>query len=128
MWFGILKAELFPERWMGILKFTAAMRPSQINKPEEVEVELDTDALADSCCEQAKLNFIQVWQRLYDETQVPETEEVVNYAMDGDYTCDELRGVIQHMVNSRSPHPLITEIQGNMQQILDEWEECENVV
>ena len=115
-----------PPRWMGILKFSAAMRPSQIDKPEEVEVELDTAALADSCCEQAKLNFIQAWQKIYDNyPHVPETLEVLNYAMHEDYSCDELREIIKRIANTRNNHPIIVGLKNDMQKVLDEWEECE---
>jgi len=114
-----------PEKWMGILKFSAAMRPSQMNKPEEVEVELDKDALAESCCEQAKLDAYQAWIKSYEDVKLkikgkmmgdkPDEwwlEEIYNHTIE--QTCYGLKDVIRQILKK------------DMQKVLDEWEECES--
>ena len=128
-----------PERWMRILKFSAAMRPSQIKKPEEVEVEveLDRDALAESCCEQAKLDVHNAWIKAFEDAKsklkpgqkyAGETDEwwregIYNHTIEN--TCYGLKDVIREVLASHRTHRVIRDLKKNIQKILDEWEECE---
>ena len=123
-----------PERWMGILKFSAAMRPSQIKKPEEVELELDKDALAESCCQQAKLAFAEGFTKINDEMlekyagkpdfnarELNQLYDKVINALDT-ISCDDLRRLLREVL--RFPHLQL--IHSLTRDILKDWEECES--
>tara|TARA_R100001082_G_C4255040_1_gene113128 strand:+ start:84 stop:434 length:351 start_codon:yes stop_codon:yes gene_type:complete len=113
--------------WEDILKrqFTSTMRPSQIDKPEEMEIELDRDALAESCCQQAKLDVHNAWIKAFeDANQKPEEwqrEGIYNKTIEN--TCYGLKDVIRRLLAS---HRTERDFKKNIQKILDEWEECES--
>tara|TARA_R100000152_G_C6735849_1_gene160056 strand:+ start:540 stop:917 length:378 start_codon:yes stop_codon:yes gene_type:complete len=122
--------------WEDILKrqFTSAIRPSQIDKPEEMEIELDRDALAESCCQQAKLAFVERFTELNDEMSEKFAgqqdfdareltrlyDNVINHL--DTISCDNLRLLLRKALQVprlQLLHPLARDI-------LKDWEECES--
>ena len=112
--------------WEDILKkYISSTRPSQKVK----EVELDTSALDDKCCQEAKTEFLR---QLHNSTQrannteelLPIEEELANNL--GELSCDEFRAFLSMAVvmdvSGLNPTPM----RGIPTKILQEWEECES--
>tara|TARA_R100000458_G_C8092666_1_gene122721 strand:- start:100 stop:525 length:426 start_codon:yes stop_codon:yes gene_type:complete len=138
MWFNILKAELFPE------------------EEDVIDIELNRDALADSCCSQAKMDFMQTARRLlHTQTQErihqvrermqrldegPRKQEIrrlLDRAIRNQQMMSDLLDTYDHLIDTgtcadvrRMLNEISTESDDPMQEesirILEEWEECEN--
>lgn len=98
-----------------------------VPKEEEVEIELDMGALAESCCEQAKLSFIQLMMETHEAHPLPDNDQLIDVLLDEGHniTCDEYRTLMQDMTQRPAHGPIIRGLQRGLQQILEEWEECE---
>jgi hypothetical protein len=117
--------------WEDILKrqFTELPPPTLTG-----EVELDRDALAESCCQQAKLAFAEGFTKINDEMSE-------KYAGKPDFKARELNRLYDNVINSLDTiscdglkqllrkvlqFPHLQLIHSLSRDILKDWEECES--
>ena len=119
--------------WRDILKRTM-LRPAdprvrveiipnkEINDNIVEEVELDSEALAESCCADAK-NAIFRFYREHEDVPGKETKEQWEKARQvyEDMSCEKFKGWVIRAANSKM-HPELAKM---YQKILDDWKICE---
>ena len=112
--------------WKRILKIQEL-----VPKEEQVDIELDREALAESCCEQARLAFVEGFTEINDKQQekwagqdggqeLNRLYTNVIHSLD-DFTCDQLKDAFKMILNW--PHMKMLHVL--VRDILNDWEECE---
>ena len=110
MWFDILKnQELVP-------------------KEEEVGIELDTDALSDKCCQEAKEKFLrgllEAVQQAENTSELLPLEEDLAFDIET-MDCAAFREFLHLQVKALKNEPGSTPLDAIPEQLLEEWEDCE---